>query len=375
MMQSNSFHNFNSTLRYITEDTSNYFDYDVNTSNSDSYYVILCEDEDLQQFGATFTVVFYVLVFILATIGNILLLWIMLRYEKLKTITDIFIVNLAISDLLFAASLPFWAKDHVSGWVFGNAMCKLLSGVFFVGYYSGIMFLTLMTADRYFAVVHAVYASRSRKTCYAVTASLVVWAISLSASVPEFIYSTEITWDQTKFCEANYPEDSEHIWLLFGYYQQIILFFLIPLVVIVYCYYKIMNTVLRCKARKKYKAVKVILCIVVIFFLCWAPYNMVIFLVSLKQLNVSPFTTCEMSKHIDYAYFISRNLAYFHCCLNPVFYAFVGTKFKMYLVQCLGKLFPCIKVSKQVSRSTTANHSSSQTWFDGELVVKSCLER
>uniref|UniRef100_A0A4W3J1A8 C-C chemokine receptor type 3-like n=1 Tax=Callorhinchus milii TaxID=7868 RepID=A0A4W3J1A8_CALMI len=343
-MQSNSFHNFNSTLRYITEDTSNYFDYDVNTSNSDSYYVILCEDEDLQQFGATFTVVFYVLVFILATIGNILLLWIMLRYEKLKTITDIFIVNLAISDLLFAASLPFWAKDHVSGWVFGNAMCKLLSGVFFVGYYSGIMFLTLMTADRYFAVVHAVYASRSRKTCYAVTASLVVWAISLSASVPEFIYSTEITWDQTKFCMANYPEDSEHIWLLFGYYQQIILFFLIPLVVIVYCYYKIMNIVLRCKARKKYKAVKVILCIV-------------------------------MSKHIDYAYFISRNLAYFHCCLNPVFYAFVGTKFKMYLVQCLGKLFPCIKVSKQVSRSTTANHSSSQTWFDGELVVKSCLER
>eukprot|EP00062_Callorhinchus_milii_P015438 gi/632965838/ref/XP_007899089.1/ PREDICTED: C-C chemokine receptor type 3-like [Callorhinchus milii] len=316
-------------------------------------------------FGVTLTVTLYSLIFILSVVGNSLVLWIMLRYEKLKTITDIFIVNLAISDLLFAASLPFWAKDRVSGWVFGNVMCKLLSGVFFVGYYNGIMFLTLMTADRYFAVVHAVYAARSRKTCYAVTASLVVWAISLSASVPEFIYSTEITWVQTKFCEANYPEDSEHIWLLFGYYQQIILFFLIPLVVIVYCCYKIMNTVLRCKARKKYKAVKVILCIV-IFFLCWAPYNMVIFLVSLKQLDVSLFTTCETSKHIDYAYFISRNVAYFHCCLNPVFYAFVHTKLKMYLAQCLGK---CIKFSKQVPRCKTANCSGSQSWFDGELVV------
>ncbi|XP_042202923.1 C-C chemokine receptor type 3-like [Callorhinchus milii] len=362
------------TTALPTEDYYNYDNYNYNYSYSDEDFVVLCENYDSNMFGATLTVTLYSLIFILSVVGNSLVLWIMLRYEKLKTITDIFIVNLAISDLLFAASLPFWAKDHVSGWVFGNAMCKLLSGVFFVGYYSGIMFLTLMTADRYFAVVHAVYAARSRKTCYAVTASLVVWAISLSASVPEFIYSTEITWDQTKFCMANYPEDSEHIWLLFGYYQQIILFFLIPLVVIVYCYYKIMNTVLRCKARKKYKAVKVILCIVVIFFLCWAPYNMVIFLVSLKQLNVSPFTTCEMSKHIDYAYFISRNLAYFHCCLNPVFYAFVGTNFRIHLNKLLRNLFPCMRTQNLwIYKVRSLNRSSSHEYSEAFVMNTSIL--
>uniref|UniRef100_A0A4W3J4S1 G-protein coupled receptors family 1 profile domain-containing protein n=1 Tax=Callorhinchus milii TaxID=7868 RepID=A0A4W3J4S1_CALMI len=283
----------------------------------------ICNKDSINNFAKTFMPAFYVLLLLFSLLGNGLVLCVLVKYEYLRSITNIFILNLAVSDLLSAFCLPFWTMHHLTGWIFGDIMCKVV-GVFFVGYYNGIMFLTLMTADRYFAVVHAVYAARSRKTCYAVTASLVVWAISLSASV-------------------------EHIWLLFGYYQQIILFFLIPLVVIVYCCYKIMNTVLRCKARKKYKAVKVILCIV-IFFLCWAPYNMVIFLVSLKQLDVSLFTTCETSKHIDYAYFISRNVAYFHCCLNPVFYAFVHTKLKMYLAQCLGK---CIKfIERQQDRGS-----------------------
>ncbi|XP_067851822.1 chemokine XC receptor 1-like [Heptranchias perlo] len=345
--------------------TTDYYDYNA------TEFVYLCEDGDANLFGTTFTAVLYSLVFIFSLVGNTLVLWILVSYEKLKSIADIFILNLAISDLLFAFSLPFWAVDHTHGWIFGNAMCKIMSSMFFVGYYSGIMLLTLMTADRYFAVVHALFAVRTRKICYAVAASFVVWGISISATVPELIFSGIIDYGERSIsCGSIYPSESGHIWRLLGCYQQNLLFFLIPFAVIVFCYYRILNTVIRCKARRKLKTVKVIFCIVVVFFVCWAPYNVVIFLLSLSELQVPAFSTCEVDKHLLYAFYICRNLAYFHCCLNPFFYAFVGTKFRKHLIQGVSKCLPWMKIRKQqkyrlrsLSRGSSHDKSDASSAF------------
>uniref|UniRef100_UPI00398E84A0 chemokine XC receptor 1-like n=1 Tax=Pristiophorus japonicus TaxID=55135 RepID=UPI00398E84A0 len=356
------------------------YDYygDYNDSNSSvdySDFVQLCENFDVNLFGAKFTPVLYSLIFIFSLVGNALVLWVLVRYEKLKSITDIFILNLATSDLLFAFSLPFWAVDHTSGWVFGKAMCKIMSSIFFVGYYNGIMLLTLMTLDRYFAVVHPLFAVRTRKTCYAVAASLVVWGLSISATVPELIFSDiVVSGNQSLSCGSNYPSGSEQIWRLLECYQQNILFFLIPFTLIVFSYYGILNTVIRHEARKKYKTVKVIFCIAVVFFVCWAPYNVVIFLQSLSELQVPIFSTCEMNNHLIYAFVICRNIAYFHCCLNPFFYAFVGTRFRKHLIRLVGKWVPCMKCCQDISNSSSAKHNSSQNGSDIDLRLQSGLE-
>ncbi|XP_059497242.1 C-C chemokine receptor type 4-like [Stegostoma tigrinum] len=344
--------------QYVSNYSDYYNDYDqFNITPDYSQFVHLCENPQVTLFGAMFTPVLFSLTFIFSLIGNALVLWVLVRYERLRlTVTDIFILNLITSDLLFAFSLPFWAVDHTHGWIFGKAMCKIMSSIFFIGYYSGIMLLVLMTIDRYVAVVHSLFAVRIRKVSYAVTASLVIWGISISATIPEMIFSDITGYEEERlYCFSNYPPESTQIWQLLGCYQQNILFFFIPLVVIVFCYWRILNTVIRCKARKKHKTVKVIFCIVVVFFVCWTPYNVVIFLFSLVELEVPAFESCETRNRLIYALYISRDLAYCHCCLNPFFYAFVGTKFRNHLIRLLKICFPHLKICRELSTTTSTS--------------------
>ncbi|XP_072880345.1 chemokine XC receptor 1-like [Hemitrygon akajei] len=352
-----------------------YYDYYNDSSGDYPGYVQLCENDYVNSFGSIFTQVWYSLIFIFSLIGNILVLWILMKYEKLRSLTDIFILNLVTSDLLFTCSLPFWAVDHERGWIFGRVMCKIMSAIFFVGYYSGILLLTLMTVDRYFAVVHALPAMRIRGFRYGVVACSVVWCISILAAVPEMIFSEVlVNADQGFLCGSSYPKGSELIWQHFGYYLQNILFFLIPFMVIVLSYYKIFNTVVKCRAKKKQKTVKVIFCIVVVFLLCWAPYNIVIFLYSLHDLQVPSLSTCTAANNLSYAFFVSRNIAYFHCCLNPFFYAFVGTKFRERLNRVASKRFPYLNVCKETNTSSTKLNSI-HNYSDFDLHLQDRVER
>ncbi|XP_078085352.1 C-C chemokine receptor type 4-like [Mustelus asterias] len=301
-------------------------------------YEYLCEKESVNRFGAALMPSFYMVVLMLSVIGNGLVLLVLVKYEYLKSITNIFILNLAISDLLSAICLPFWAIHHLKGWIFGVAMCKLMSGMFYIGFYSGIMFLTLMTIDRYLAVVHAVSAARSRKVRYATVTSVIVWLTSSLATIPDFFFAG--LTDNDTICDNLYSRDNAVPWKLLRYYQQNILFFILPFVIIVYCYFRIIQTLVKCRTVQKHRTLRVIFTIVVVFFLCWTPYNVMIFLKSLVELELLEFEECELEIQLDYAYTISYTVAYFHCCLNPIFYAFVGQKFRKHLIHFCDRCFP-----------------------------------
>ncbi|KAK3518417.1 hypothetical protein QTP70_000600 [Hemibagrus guttatus] len=58
---------------------------------------------------------------LLNLIGNILVLVTLAYYENVKSLTNIFILNLAVSDLLFTVGLPFWACYYIWGWTLGDA--------------------------------------------------------------------------------------------------------------------------------------------------------------------------------------------------------------------------------------------------------------
>ncbi|KAG8442657.1 hypothetical protein GDO86_011446 [Hymenochirus boettgeri] len=287
--------------------------------------VYICQKEDSIKFGAVAVPFFYYIVFTFGLLGNSLILFLLLKYEKIKTVTNFFILNLVISDLLFTISLPFWAFYHSNEWIFGNGMCKVLSSIFFIGYFSCILFLTMMTTDRYLAVVHAVSATRTRKLLYVYMASIAIWMISFVSTVPKFVlYGTRKDSFAGILCEeTGYPSEKIEKWKLFGYYQQLIMFFFLPLILILYCYTLIVLKLYYTKMHNKDKAVKLIFLIVLAFFICWTPYNTVILL---KIIDVG---TCN--DHIDNAFYICRNIAYFHCCINPFFYTFVGTKFRRHL--------------------------------------------
>ncbi|XP_019203445.1 C-C chemokine receptor type 4 isoform X3 [Oreochromis niloticus] len=126
------------------DSTSYSYDYD---------YDELCNKTGVIQFGAIFTPVFFSIVVILSIFGNILVLVVLVKFENLKSLTNTFILNLAVSDLFFTASLPFWAYYNMHGWTLGEHACKIVNFIFCLGFYSSGILLILMTAHCYGSIL------------------------------------------------------------------------------------------------------------------------------------------------------------------------------------------------------------------------------
>ncbi|XP_071348466.1 chemokine XC receptor 1-like [Trachinotus anak] len=292
-----------------------------------------CNNTSVIEFGATFTTVFFSIVVILSLFGNILVIVILAKYENLKSLTNAFILNLAVSDLLFTAGLPFWAYYHMYGWTLGEPACKIVNFVFNIGFYSSGILLILMTAHRYIAVMKPLSDIVSTTGIYSVLASVIIWAASILIACPAVIF--------TKVQEQNHCVYVNSHWSLWGIYLQNFLF-AVSSVVFIFCYSQIICRLLRPTAqRRRSKTLKLIFTLMVVFFVGWGPYNIVIFLQSFHYLQQQSVESdllaeyCEAHKRLDYALYISRIFAFSHCCLNPVFYVFVGVKFKNHLKKML----------------------------------------
>ncbi|XP_029286410.1 chemokine XC receptor 1-like [Cottoperca gobio] len=312
-------------------DTFNFSQYDTDIVNE------ICEKDEVVKFVSIAIPAFFSVVITLSLTGNVLVLVILALYENLKSLTNIFILNLAISDLIFTTGLPFWAIYHIWGWVFSDALCKIVSFVFFTGFYSSILFLTIMTIYRYLAVVHPLSGLRTLRLSTGVYVSFVLWIISIAAAVPSLLHSTLIPIPE-KDGHSMGCEFQDTTWKSIGVIQQNI-FFLIAFTAMAFCYIKIVRRITRTRSHTKNRAVKLVFCIVTVFFLGWVPYNVVISLRILADNLGPPFDDCEVSIQIDYAFFVCRLIAFSHCCLNPVFYAFVGVTFRRHLKTLLHRMF------------------------------------
>lgn len=342
--------------------------YDTNGNYVVDHPVVLCDKTEVNRFGARFMPTFYYCIFLLSLLGNGLVLYIIYKYEKLSTVTNIFLLNLVISDLVFSMSLPFWATYHSSEWIFGEDMCKLVGAIYFVGFYSSILFLTLMTFDRYLAVVHAVAAAQQRRTVYAAVSTAAVWAVSVLAAAKEFVmYGTREDSRYKTLCEeTGYSQNVLAKWQLLGYYQQFIFFFLVPLGTVLYCYVRITLRIVHTRMKEKCRAVKLIFIIVVTFFLCWTPYNVVVLLRALQaSRGGSGDGPASCGDELDYAEYVTRNVAFLYCCISPLFYTFVGKKFQSHFRRLLAKRIPCLKNHVLTSQSSkTTSLRSPQTLYE-----------
>ncbi|KAG8442658.1 hypothetical protein GDO86_011447 [Hymenochirus boettgeri] len=305
------------------------------TTDYNSYGFTPCQKNDIKLKASRFIVPMYIFVFLLGIIGNTLVILILLKYKKLRNMTDIFLLNLAISDLLFVFSLPFWIYYITNEWVFGDILCKLFSGVYLIGFYGASFFIILLTLDRYLAIVHAVFAIKARSFKFGVFTSLLLWGMSILVSLPGFIFYKVQKQDGLRTCSPHYKKK----WKLFCTFMITILGLLFPLVIMIFCYSRIICTLLQCKSVKKHRAVKLIFIIMIVFLLFWMPYNIVYIIHSFQD---SAFlNSCDSSKKLDEAIQWTEGISFLHCCLNPIIYAFVGEKFRKYLCIFLQKIFPC----------------------------------
>lgn len=289
-----------------------------------------CTKEGIKAFGEVFLPPLYSLVFLLGLFGNSVVVLVLLKYKRLKSMTDVYLLNLAISDLLFVLSLPFWGYYAADQWVFGLGLCKIVSWMYLVGFYSGIFFIMLMSIDRYLAIVHAVFSLKARTLTYGVITSLITWSVAVFASLPGLLFSTCYTEHNHTYCKTQYSVNST-TWKVLSSLEINVLGLVIPLGIMLFCYSMIIRTLQHCKNEKKNRAVRMIFAVVVLFLGFWTPYNVVLFLETLVELEV--LQDCTLERYLDYAIQATETLAFIHCCLNPVIYFFLGEKFRKYIAQ------------------------------------------
>ncbi|XP_032717038.1 CX3C chemokine receptor 1 isoform X1 [Lontra canadensis] len=284
-----------------------------------------CDMGDIVAFGTVFLSILYSLVFAFGLLGNLLVVFALTNSQKPKSITDIYLLNLALSDLLFVATLPFWTHYLISEQGLHNAVCKLTTAFFFIGFFGGIFFITIISIDRYLAIVLAANSMHNRTVQHGVTISLGVWAAAILVAAPQFMFTKQ----RENECLGDYPEVLQDLWPVLRNVEANLLGFLLPLLIMSYCYFRIMLTLFSCKNHKKAKAIKLIFLVVIMFFLFWTPYNIMIFLETLNLYDFFP--SCDMKRDLRLALSVTETIAFIHCCLNPFIYAFAGEKFRRYL--------------------------------------------
>ncbi|XP_017340572.1 C-C chemokine receptor type 4 [Ictalurus punctatus] len=316
-----------------TEDYSEYYNqiFDENTQ--------LCSNTNVSAFSQVFIPVLYSIVFIVGFIGNGMVLCVLVKYHNRSNVTDVCLFNLALSDLLFLISLPFWAHyATISEWTFGGFMCQAVTALYMLGFYGSIFFMILMTLDRYTVIIHAHNSlfSKHRSVRASIAVAFFMWALSLGASLPTIIFSQVKNESNGWICKEEYPEGSA--FKFFSYIELNLFGLIVPLSVMVFCYSRIIPVLMAIKSQKKHKAVRLILVLIIIFFLFWTPYNIVIFLKFLRQLGY--MSTCQWEQDLHMATQWVETIAFSHCCLNPIIYAFVGQKFRNLVLKILKQWFP-----------------------------------
>ncbi|KAM4026461.1 C-X-C chemokine receptor type 2-like [Anomaloglossus baeobatrachus] len=268
----------------------------------------------------------YATVFLLNIIGNSLVILVICYNKVKKSSTDVYLLNLAAADLLFSVTLPFWATYRVKEWVFGIAMCKIVSVLQEVNFYSGIFLLACISVDRYLAIVHATEFFTNKK--YGVTISIIaIWIIAFGISIPSIWFRDVFLPPRGGIvCHENLgPYTSD--WMINIRIGRHVMGFFIPLLVMLFCYGFVIKTLLRTKNSQKHRAMKVILAVFLVFLICWLPHNITVMVDSLmRRGHVNE--TCSLRNQLDTALHITEVFGYTHSCINPILYAFIGQKFR-----------------------------------------------
>ncbi|KAK7153930.1 hypothetical protein R3I94_007327 [Phoxinus phoxinus] len=289
----------------------------------------LCDLTDNNDFPKIFLPTVYGIIFVLGIIGNGLVVLVMGFQKKSKNMTDKYRLHLSIADLLFVLTLPFWAVDAASGWHFGRFLCVTVNMIYTLNLYSSVLILAFISLDRYLAVVRATNGPQTiRKLLAEKVIYLGVWLPAALLTVPDLVFAKVHNTGMNTICQLTYPLQGNMVWKAYFRFQHIIFGFLLPGLIILTCYCIIISKLSKNSKGQtlKRKALKTTVILILCFFICWLPYCAGILVDTLVTLNVISHS-CFLEQGLEKWIFFTEALAYFHCCLNPILYAFLGVRF------------------------------------------------
>ncbi|XP_060923013.1 C-X-C chemokine receptor type 1-like [Limanda limanda] len=296
-------------------------------------------------------------IFLLAIPGNLLVGWVISTNKQTLSPSDVYLFHLTIADGLIALTLPFSAVAVVQGWLFGGFMCKLVSLIKEANFYISIIFLACISIDRYLLIVHASETVKSRQRMCSRLLCAAVWVFGSALGLPALFHeAVKFNDDSDRMtCMEVFDIGKSNWWRIAIKGFRHMFGFLLPLGVMIVCYSITTVRLLHTRGFQKYRAMKVILAVVIAFLLCWIPYHITMIIDTLMRTDLIKFD-CAMRTSVDQALNATHSLALMHSCINPVLYAFVGEKFRKKVLLLFQR-----KVRNERSTSSRFSRSTSQT--------------
>lgn len=307
-------------------------------------------------FVLEFAKIIYGIICIVGLIGNTLVIYVVLRFSKMQTVTNMYILNLALADEMFLVGLPFLIVTVVKKyWFFGRIMCKAYMATTSINQFTSSLLLTVMSADRYVAVCHPISSPRYRTPFIAKFICLTTWTVSVLLMIPIFMYATTWPVGNSIHCNIYWPEseimNGHKAFTLYSF----TLGFLIPCVLILLFYFlvicKLRTVGPKNKSREKKKSHRkvtyLVLTVVTVYVLCWLPYW-------IGQVYITFLPPSQTHTDASLTFLLLTGcLSYANSAMNPILYAFLSENFK----KSFAKAFTCAAkdVNAQLNEENTVN--------------------
>ncbi|NWS62917.1 GP183 protein, partial [Chunga burmeisteri] len=304
--------------------------------------------------------VFYSSILILGVLGNAIALTVIFKNRKKINSTTLYSTNLVFSDLLFCIALPTRIAYYALGfhWPFGEALCRITALLFYINTYAGVNFMTCLSIDRFFAVVHP-FRYKIRRIKYAKGICVFIWFLVFSQTFPLLIQPMSQEETERTTC-MEYPNFEKIAHLPFILLAACLVGYLIPLGIILFCYSQISCKLFQTakenplteKSGINKKAINTIIFVIIVFIICFTPYHVAIIQHMIKKLQNEPLCTEKkiFQKSLHYTVFLMN----FNCCLDPFIYFFACKGYKRTVMKILRR-----QVSVSISSAVRSHHEES----------------
>lgn len=289
--------------------------------------------------------ILYTIIFVLGIFGNVIVCYVVIRNKAMQTVTNLFITNLALSDILLCVlAVPFTPLYTFLGkWVFGRIICHLVPYAQGMSVYISTLTLTSIAIDRFFVIIYPFHPRMKLSTCIFIVVS--IWLFSILVTLPYGIFMAHQEANSTVvkfYCDEEWPiEDYRKI---FGGVTTMMQF-VIPFFLIAFCYICVsirLNDRARSKPgsknsrkeeadrERKKRTNRMLIAMVIIFLISWLPLN-VINIVTDFYIHIISWEYYYLS------FFMAHSTAMSSTCYNPFLYAWLNENFRKEFKQVL----PC----------------------------------
>ncbi|XP_052807727.1 neuropeptide CCHamide-1 receptor-like [Mya arenaria] len=316
-------------------------------------------EEPHENVEAILVPILFAIIFLIGVVGNVTLIFTVLKNKSLRNTPNIFVVSLSIGDLLLLlCSVPFSSTLFTCfSWPFGRFLCKFNEYMQTLSLGVSVFTLTALSGDRYIAIVHPMSKHTGKPTLITVVTVVGIWILSAALAIPEAVTSNVLYFEggaqmdnenttivpvTIAICKI-YPEDSLPVWYSKAHSMyRFIVFFVIPLLVIAMFYVMmarilvISSKALPCESVKgsamnqqqkrqiqaRLKVAKVVLSFVAIFAVCWLPRHI--------SILAGHFADPEYNMSWHVLKITSFCLTYIYSCVNPYALYFLSSQFRKY---------------------------------------------